>query len=66
MTKLQRNIKSTNSFLINDGGELVRIKQLTAIELSILYQAIMINKQVISAIFSSSFNMLNEFDSRCT
>jgi len=66
MTKLQRNIKSTNSFLINDGGELVRIKQLTAIELSMLYQAIMINKQVISAIFSSSFNMLNEFDSRCT
>ena len=66
MTKLQRNIKSTNSFLINDGGELVRIKQPTAIELSMLYQAIMINKQVISAIFSSSFNMLNQFDSRCT
>jgi hypothetical protein len=66
MARLQRNIKSTNSFLINDGGELVRIKQLTAIELSMLYQAIMINKQVISAIFSSSFNMLNEFDSRCT
>ena len=66
MAKLQRNIKSTNSFLINDGGELVRIKQPTAIELSILYQAIMINKQMISTIFSGSFDILNEFDFRCT
>ena len=53
MVQLQRNSKFTNSFLINDSGKLVKIKQPTIIELSKLYQAIMTNKQTINTIFGN-------------
>jgi hypothetical protein len=52
MAKLYKKIKHTNSFLLNDGGKLVEIKQPTIMDLSIFYQAIMANKKVINTIFS--------------
>ena len=57
MVMLQSNIKSTNSLLINDNGTLVEIKQPSIIELNIIYQAIIANKQVINTVFSNSFEM---------
>jgi len=55
MPRLKRKIKSKNSFIINDNGKLVTIKQPNIMDLAILYQAIMINKQMINTIFKNSF-----------
>lgn len=57
MTKMRQKIKFTNSFSINDNGTLVKIKQPSIIELNIIYQAIMANKQVINTVFRNSFEM---------
>jgi len=46
---------STNSFTIKDKGNLIRIKQPSIIELSILHKAIMANKQIIRSIFHKNF-----------
>ena len=51
MLKLQRKIKSTDSFLVNDKGKLVTIKQPTIMELQIFNQAIIANKQIINTVF---------------
>jgi hypothetical protein len=57
MTKTQRKVKFTNSFLANDNGKLVTIKQPSIVELNIIYQAIMANKRIVDTIFMDPFKM---------
>jgi len=55
MQKLQNKIKpTTNNFLIKINDKLVTIKQPNIMELKELYQAIMMNKKNVDAIFSGS------------
>ena len=55
MPKLQKQTKPVNSFLINDNGKLVTIKQPTIADLQIFYQAIIANKQVVNKVFGLLF-----------